>query len=72
MGVMEYQPQKPRFVIPAENSPEGNVYWIIGTVQNMLRKEVSREAAVEFYEKAIHANSYEEVLRIVRSYCEVK
>lgn len=70
MGVMEYQPHKPKFAIPAENSPEGNVYWIIGTVQNLLRKE-SREAAVEFYEKAIHAGSYEEVLRIVRSYCEV-
>lgn len=71
MGVMEDQPQKPRFVIPAENSPEGNVYWIIGQARNAIKEVSGLEASVKFYEEAIHANSYEEVLWIVRQYCEV-
>ena len=50
---------------------DGNVFSIIGRVSGALRKAKLPDKAKEFTDKAFGAGSYNEVLRLAMTYCDV-
>ena len=65
--------------IVKQNKPEcklvgtdGNVFAVIGAVCASLRRSGSPDKADKFRMKATSCNSYDEVLRLVHEYVEVK
>lgn len=51
---------------------DGNVFIVIGTVSRTLRRNGLPDKAIEFSERAIDCESYDEVLRLVSEYVEVE
>ncbi len=51
---------------------DGNVFNIIGQTSRALKQAGLKEEAKEFTAKAFAAHSYDEVLQLVMTYCEVK
>lgn len=51
---------------------DGNVFNIIGIVQKALKKASRDDLAKEFVEKAFKAQSYNEVLQIIKEYVEIE
>ena len=60
-------PQQPRYqhVTVQLTGNDGNVYAIIATVANALRRQISAAAATEFTDAAFACGSYDEVLQLV-------
>ncbi len=62
---------------PTERPPcrlagtDGNVFNVIGLVRQALRAAGQDERAREFVQRAFHAQSYDEVLRLCFEYVEV-
>jgi len=50
---------------------DGNVFNLIGTVANAIRREVSSEAASQFSSVAMRQESYDEVLQFIMNTVEV-
>jgi hypothetical protein len=50
---------------------DGNVFSVIGRVSKALKQNGQGDKAKEFSTKAMHADSYESVLRLAMEYCEV-
>ena len=50
---------------------DGNVFAIIGTVRNTLRRAGMAEKAQEFQDRAMNAASYDEVLCLCMEFVEV-
>ncbi len=51
---------------------DGNVFGVIGKTSKALKRAGLLEQAREFTEKAFAAHSYDEVLQLVMTYCEVE
>ncbi len=51
---------------------DGNVFSIIGRVRAALREAGQEDRGREFVERAFHAGSYDEVLRLCTEYVEVE
>lgn len=47
---------------------DGNVFFIIGTVSRVLKREGFRDEAKEFTDKALASHSYDEVLALAQKY----
>ena len=60
--------KKPKVQLTGE---DGNVFSIIGRVSKALKQNGQGDKAKEFSTKAMHADSYESVLRLAMEYCEV-
>ena len=60
---------KPKVKLIGEN---GNVFNIIGLCQRALRKAGMQKEASEFVDKAFNTGSYNEVLILAQTYCEVE
>jgi hypothetical protein len=50
---------------------DGNVFSIIARVSKALKKAGQEDKAKEFTDKAFNAGSYDEVLRLAMTYCDV-
>jgi hypothetical protein len=50
---------------------DGNVFAIIGTVSKTLKRAGLATEAKEFTEKAFSSESYDAVLRLAMTYCDV-
>jgi hypothetical protein len=64
----EEEPAKPHAKLTGE---DGNVFSIIGRVSKALKKAGQEDKAKEFTDKAFNAGSYDEVLRLAMTYCDV-
>lgn len=51
---------------------DGNVFSIIGRVQQALKKAGQNDRASEFVQKAFRAKSYDEVLALCTDYVDVR
>jgi hypothetical protein len=51
---------------------EGNRYAVIGTVARTLKQAGLREEAEEFTRQAVDEERYEDVLRVVKDFVDVK
>ncbi len=51
---------------------DGNVFNVIGRTARALKEAGLKVEADEFCQKAFAAQSYDEVLRLVMTYCEVE
>lgn len=51
---------------------DGNVFNIIGAVTSALKKDGKHELADEFAERAMSADSYEDVLAMIHDYCIIQ
>ena len=51
---------------------DGNVFNVIGRVRRALRNAGQEEQAREFVERAFRCGSYDEVLRLVLEYVDVR
>lgn len=65
------QPQRQKPICKLSGT-DGNVFAIIGRVREALRDAGQTDLAGEFLEKAFHANSYDEVLRLCMEYVDVR
>jgi hypothetical protein len=61
-------PSKPFVQLTGE---DGNVFSIIGRVSGALKKAGQADKAKEFSTKAMHSGSYDEVLQLAMTYCDV-
>jgi len=59
---------KPRVNLDGIN---GNVFCVIGKVVETLNKSGLRDSADEFSEKALQADGYEDVLKLIHKYVTV-
>ena len=64
----EPEPSKPFVQLTGE---DGNVFSIIGRVSGALKKAGQADKAKEFSTKAMHSGSYDEVLQLAMTYCDV-
>jgi hypothetical protein len=60
--------EKPKVKLTGE---DGNVFSIIGRVSKALKKAGHEDKATEFKDKAFASDSYDEVLRLAMTYCDV-
>jgi hypothetical protein len=51
---------------------DGNVFAIIGTVSNSLKKAGQSEKAAEFRKRAMSSGSYDDVLQLCFEYVDVR
>jgi hypothetical protein len=65
---METTTNKPKVQLTGEDS---NVFSIIGRVTGALKKANQSDKAKEFTDKAFDAGSYDEVLVLAMTYCDV-
>lgn len=62
--------EKPRVVFES-NGPSGNVFHVIGMVQQALRKQHRIKEYNEMWERVSNSDSYPEALAIMREYVEL-
>ena len=68
MIVSELKAKKPKVKLTGE---DGNVFSIIGRISGALKKAGQADKAKEFTDKAFAAGSYDEVLQLAMTYCDV-
>ena len=51
---------------------DGNAFFIIGRCTSALEKSHPRDLVEEFQEKALAACSYDEMLQVCMTYCDVR
>ena len=69
---MEYV--KPKYKMPKETEPKGNIFYIIGDVEKLLKKNGQVIKANEMRSRIIEkheAKSYEEAKSIIGEYVDV-
>ncbi len=66
--VSELKAKKPKVKLTGE---DGNVFSIIGRISGALTKAGQADKAKEFTDKAFAAGSYDEVLQLAMTYCDV-
>ncbi len=69
MIVSELKAKKPKVKLTGE---DGNVFSIIGRISGALKKAGQADKAKEFTDKAFAAGSYDEVLQLAMTYCDVE
>jgi hypothetical protein len=65
---MEISTKKPSVKLTGQ---DGNVFLIIGRVSGALKKAGQPDQAKEFTDKAFASGSYDEVLQLAMTYCDV-
>lgn len=50
-------------------TPEGNIFNLLGVARKMLKKAGKKKEASEMIERAMKARSYKEVVKVINEYC---
>lgn len=54
------------------NAPSGNIFFILGSAYSVLLEQNKREEAQKMNDRVMESGSYEEALKIIGEYVELK